>query len=566
MIDDHITTAADKANNFFIDIHSINRPRAEVVTELLCEMNPDVIGNAFIKNPLDLLRSKDLSYFLQFSLIIISEPSLTMASILPLANYLFEQNIPLILLQVKGLLGTSRLQVREHCIMESHPGRDQYDLYIHPLQTQHWTELKQYINKFKVYRSDFAAPSTTATSASAAASSSSSSSSTSLPQPDGEEHAHIPYIAILGHEIARWQKEHSGSMPKTYDEKQAFKAGIRTTAWNGEEGNFDEAIDFAHRAYELPKFDRYVQEVFDDPILSDDARLKASVNLGGGGGGGNGSSSSFWLLVRAVKDFIANEGHGILYPVSTHLPDMHCKTAYYVELKEIFARKANEDLAAIEQHLKRLLLRLELPLTLVDERDLHIFVRNVRTLRVVRTRSLEEEYGTKGDSTGDDGTGTGTKFQTSVLREILEEEVYEEEEEEEEGEDEDETPHRRKLRNPNNVHWYLALRAADMFHTLHGRIAGSGSGDSYQSDGALLVELEKSLLKTIGLDDLIPEPNLPCLGEIVRSGATEPHVTAAFMGGIASQMALKVLLKQYVPINNTLIWNGVFASSNTYEL
>lgn len=49
LIDDHLTTMSDKNSNFFIDIHSVGRPRAEVVTQWMMEMNGDVKGEAVVK-------------------------------------------------------------------------------------------------------------------------------------------------------------------------------------------------------------------------------------------------------------------------------------------------------------------------------------------------------------------------------------------------------------------------------------------------------------------------------------------------------------------------------------
>lgn len=38
------------------------------------------------------------------------------------------------------------------------------------------------------------------------------------------------------------------------------------------------------------------------------------------------------------------------------------------------------------------------------------------------------------------------------------------------------------------------------------------------------------------------------------------------MGGCAAQEAIKLLTNQFVPINNTLIYNGIKQSTTVYEL
>lgn len=42
-----------------------------------------------------------------------------------------------------------------------------------------------------------------------------------------------------------------------------------------------------------------------------------------------------------------------------------------------------------------------------------------------------------------------------------------------------------------------------------------------------------------------------------RCGAAEIHSIASFVGGVASQEAIKILTKQYIPIHQTFIYNGL---------
>lgn len=43
----------------------------------------------------------------------------------------------------------------------------------------------------------------------------------------------------------------------------------------------------------------------------------------------------------------------------------------------------------------------------------------------------------------------------------------------------------------------------------------------------------------------------------VRYGASELHATAALIGGIAAQEAVKLITHKYLPLNNTYLYNGV---------
>ena len=54
--------------------------------------------------------------------------------------------------------------------------------------------------------------------------------------------------------------------------------------------------------------------------------------------------------------------------------------------------------------------------------------------------------------------------------------------------------------------------------------------------------------------------------EMCRYGNSEIHTISAFMGGLASQESIKLLTKQFVTINNTLIYNGIKQTTSIYEL
>ena len=57
-----------------------------------------------------------------------------------------------------------------------------------------------------------------------------------------------------------------------------------------------------------------------------------------------------------------------------------------------------------------------------------------------------------------------------------------------------------------------------------------------------------------------------CTFHRCRYGAAELHPVAAFMGGSAAQEVIKIVTKQFVPFNNTFIYNAMNASSATFRL
>lgn len=54
--------------------------------------------------------------------------------------------------------------------------------------------------------------------------------------------------------------------------------------------------------------------------------------------------------------------------------------------------------------------------------------------------------------------------------------------------------------------------------------------------------------------------------EMCRYGASEVHSVAAYIGGCAAQEVIKLITSQYVPINNTHIYNAITATSGTFML
>jgi amyloid beta precursor protein binding protein 1 len=414
------------------------------------------------------------------------------------------------LLKSFGFLGLLRLQTAEHPIIESHPDNDRFDLYLHPDQLKTFPALQKYCEGFPVLDKD-------------------AKSSTS---DEKMVHAHIPYAVILVHELKKWMKAHGGKMPVSWDECKEFKAHVKAGSWDyAEEGNYQEAVEFAQRVYKKFTLDPLTQAVINDP--------KAATTTK--------DASHFWILVRGLREFMEKEGQGCL-PVSTNIPDMQSDSKSYVTLKDLYKQKAAEDTKAVASHVAMILKSVGRKETEIDAEHIDLFVRNARNLRCVRTRSLAQEYDAK-------------TFLTQETNDVFEEAAQEASGHEE---DPDKEP------NPHNVNWYFALRAADVFMAEHKRKPGqpkSGSSsmsvDELKADTDGLVKIEEKIYADCGITSKV---ETACPQEIVRQGGTELHNVAAFLGGVASQEGLKTLLGQYVPINHTFLFNAIHGSASTLTL
>ncbi|RLO06187.1 hypothetical protein DYB28_010845, partial [Aphanomyces astaci] len=111
--DDHIVSESDLGNNFFVTAADLNRPRAQVVTEWMLEMNSDVTGTFLVKRPSDVIAKATQ----------LVEPSLS-----ALAKHCQEHAIPLLVLHSFGLFGYLRLQIPDHTIIDSKPDTPFHDL------------------------------------------------------------------------------------------------------------------------------------------------------------------------------------------------------------------------------------------------------------------------------------------------------------------------------------------------------------------------------------------------------------------------------------------------------
>jgi amyloid beta precursor protein binding protein 1 len=140
-----------------------------------------------------------------------------------------------------------------------------------------------------------------------------------------------------------------------------------------------------------------------------------------------------------------------------------------------------------------------------------------------------------------------------------------------EGDDDmvDKPPPPFKPLNPHNFYWYAGLRCVDEFQKLHGKFPGLDDA-SWEREAEELKGIIKQFVDKRGIYVSERDNERDILSKIAvelsRYGGCEPHVTAAFMGGMGAQVALKLVLKQYVPINNSLIYNGIHCSATTMQL
>lgn len=179
VMDEKNVTDADLGNNFFVNRSELGRPRAEVVTRMLCEMNADVKGSAINVYPSS-QDATDVSFWTQFNLVIAS--NMTESELLGISATCLTNKIPLMIVRSYGLIGYCRILLQNHQIVESKPDSDPYDLRL----LSPFPELEEYCSKFN------------------------------LAEMEALEHGHTPYVVILFQAIRQWKLENNNLLPTSF--------------------------------------------------------------------------------------------------------------------------------------------------------------------------------------------------------------------------------------------------------------------------------------------------------------------------------------------------------------
>lgn len=329
-----------------------------------------------------------------------------------------------------------------------------------------------------------------------------------------KEYSHTPWLVIIYKYLQKWKEEHDGEMPKTYKEKCLLKEMITNEMLKNESGateedNFKEAIRNVNTSLVKTSIPSEVKKLFEDPTLKDI----------------NADSKPFWIMLQAIKEFTENEGNGAL-PLRGTIPDMTADSNRYVQLQNVYRDQASKDADIVLRRVQDLLQRIGKPYCSITEQDVKLFCRNGSFLRVIHCRSLSEEYDPK----------------TAKVQELAMQL----------GDEED-----------SDIVFYIMLRSVDRFFEEYSRFPG-WYNDQVEGDVFKLKAHVGKILQELGLTSTLIKDDY--VHEMCRYGASELHSIAAFMGGMLAQEAIKIITSQFVPFNNTLIYNGMKQSTITLEL
>lgn len=213
-------------------------------------------------------------------------------------------------------------------------------------------------------------------------------------------------------------------------------------------------------------------------------------------------SAVFFHLVAALKKFTAEPPHTL--PLSSTLPDMKADTNGYIHLQTLYKQQAEAEKARFKS-----LIGQELA---IDDDTIDGFVKNVHGLRLLRGKPF----------------GALDKDQTALASALL--------------------------GAPREVATHLAMSALSV-------VLAQGSPKD------ITVERLRSQVDLITGPLKWPEEAeqslKAALGELARAPTAELPNTAAFLGGLVAQEAIKLITRQYVPVKGYCVidligsWTGI---------
>ncbi|XP_032690999.1 NEDD8-activating enzyme E1 regulatory subunit isoform X2 [Odontomachus brunneus] len=440
---------------------------------MLLELNIDVTGDFIDEEPEQIL-SNSPDFFNNFTVVVAT--SLSEKTLILLSRRLWELNIPLIVCRSIGFIAYMRVQVKEHTVVETHPDNETLDLRL----DKPFDSLKKHLDSVDLDEMNF------------------------------KDHSHLPYLIILYKYLEQWICRH-GTLPKTYKEKQQLKRMIQNGMRRDEhdtsniEENFEEAIKAVNTSIKSSDIPDNVRN-----ILNDDC----CINL-------TAKSSPFWIIAKAVRDFIDNEGSGLL-PLKGALPDMTADTEKYVTLQQIYHKQASADAEAVWRRTLQLLRQLGKPSDSILEKDVKMFCRHATDIHVERGSCIADEYDPK-------VCDTNTIVQN--------------------------------LENPESMMiYYVILRGVDKFQAEYNSYPGEFD-DQVEPD---IVKLKTCLTKLLSEWGCGPLAKDDYVHEFCRFGGAELHSVSAFLGGLAAHETIKFITNQYKPIHNTFIYDAVSSNSGTF--
>lgn len=229
------------------------------------------------------------------------------------------------------------------------------------------------------------------------------------------------------------------------------------------------------------------------------------------------ANSSFWIITDAVKKFYAQ--HRAL-PLPGSVPDMKAQSEVYVRLQNIYKTKARQDVAEVTK-----LVELHPQGSKIDVQEIETYCKNAAFIKLIR-RSESSPDRLK--------TLAGKSYNTNIFVKTQLRSV-------------DTELNAEFAISPTLIPIYLALKASEAVKFL--------------TQEELLSEVSK-IVDNAAEDERIVE----ALQEVARAKGGELHNISALTGGMVAQEIIKIITKQYIPIDNTCVFDGITSRTQVFKI
>jgi amyloid beta precursor protein binding protein 1 len=112
----------------------------------------------------------------------------------------------------------------------------------------------------------------------------------------------------------------------------------------------------------------------------------------------------------------------------------------------------------------------------------------------------------------------------------------------------------------SSVPWLMVLQAYEKIRDSDKPSIGSVVGD--EDDLTRLLAGVEAKRTEFGLEPIDEK----FVKEVLRYGNSKLHNISAFLGGMGAQEAVKLVMGQYIPMNNTFVFDGIHGRGQVFEL
>uniref|UniRef100_A0A913HTE5 ThiF domain-containing protein n=2 Tax=Strongyloides stercoralis TaxID=6248 RepID=A0A913HTE5_STRER len=401
-----------------------------------------------------------------------------------------------------GFMGMIRISFKEHIILNNKLS-DKYPVDLH--LTKPWKELEEYVNSIDMENLSYT------------------------------DHSHVPYSIILMKAYKNYLANHPDEtfFVESFKEKKEFEKYIldlRKLNDKGQDGeNFKEAINNIVRFMKKPKFPDGLTRLFQDE-RSNNPLMAAREPI--------------WTYIAAIKIFYKQYNS---LPVQGSIPDMLSDTTNYTTLLNIYKTKSIKDAEKVKLIRDDFLMSANVPVDDFNNEMCQKICRNITYMDIQRGSKFMEAFDKELEKLfvkfvvpdEDDNNFDNTINLNATWLYIFK--IYDWL-----------TENDSTILNATDEEFEKKL--IDSMLMCFNEVLQSSCNSSNEETANWTLDRFKKMLP------------LKAVTEFVRCRTTQIVPINSIVGGIAAQEVIKVITKQYVPVDNCLIFDGYRQMTETFKL